>query len=78
MRNVSVAPHYNAFNLLIASPEAAFVAYNRGGDVEVVQLQAGFHLLTNIDVDDFECPRISRAYSGFAHSRSPMPSPGIR
>jgi uncharacterized protein with NRDE domain len=57
---------YNAFNLLIASPEAAFVAYNRGGEVEVVQLKEGFHLLTNTDVDDFECPRISRAYSGFA------------
>ncbi|HTT76231.1 MAG TPA: NRDE family protein [Candidatus Binataceae bacterium] len=57
---------YNAFNLLIASPEAAFVAYNRGGKVEVVKLSEGFHLLTNIDVDDFECPRISRAYGGFA------------
>ena len=29
---------YNAFNLLIASREAAFVAYNRGGEVEVVEL----------------------------------------
>jgi uncharacterized protein with NRDE domain len=57
---------YNAFNLLIASPEAAFVAYNRGGEVEVVEISEGFHLLTNIDVDDFECPRISRAYAGFA------------
>jgi uncharacterized protein with NRDE domain len=57
---------YNAFNLLIASPEAAFVAYNRGGEVEVVQISEGFHLLTNIDVDDFECPRISRAYGSFA------------
>jgi uncharacterized protein with NRDE domain len=57
---------YNAFNLLIASPNAAFVAYNRGGEVEVIELKEGLHLLTNIDVDDFECPRISRAYSGFA------------
>jgi len=57
---------YNAFNLLIAAPDAAFVTYNRGGEVEVVELTDGFHLLTNIDVDDFECPRISRAYSGFA------------
>ncbi|HEX4211399.1 MAG TPA: NRDE family protein [Candidatus Binataceae bacterium] len=57
---------YNAFNLLIASPEAAFVAYNRGGEVELVKLSEGFHLLTNIDADDFECPRISRAYNGFA------------
>jgi len=57
---------YNPFNLLIASPEASFVAYNRGGVVEIVEISEGFHLLTNIDVDDFECPRISRAHSGFA------------
>src|SRR5277367_3022593 len=48
---------YNAFNLLIASREAAFVAYNRGGEVEVVELTSGLHLLTNLDADDFECPR---------------------
>ncbi|MGA2410013.1 MAG: NRDE family protein [Candidatus Binataceae bacterium] len=57
---------YNAFNLLIASREASFVAYNRGGEIEVVELTPGFHLLTNLDIDDFECPRISRAYGQFA------------
>jgi uncharacterized protein with NRDE domain len=60
------ARDYNAFNLLIASAEAAFVAYNRGGEIEVVKLTPGLHLLTNADVDDFECPRISRSYSRFA------------
>jgi uncharacterized protein with NRDE domain len=57
---------YNPFNLLIAGRSAAFVAYNRFGKIEVVQLEPGFHLLTNIDVDDFECPRISRSYSHFS------------
>ncbi len=57
---------YNPFNLLMASREAAAVAYNRGSHIEVVSLKPGLHLLTNLDVNDFECPRISRAYSGFA------------
>ena len=57
---------YNPFNLLIASRDGSFVAYNRFGKIEVVELTPGFHLLTNIDVDDFECPRISRSYGRFA------------
>jgi len=60
------ARDYNAFNLLMASRDAAFVAYNRGGEIEIVKLTPGLHLLTNADVDDFECPRISRSYSRFA------------
>ena len=57
---------YNPFNLLIASREEAFVAYNRFGKIELVKLEPGLHLLTNIDIDDFECPRISRSFSRFA------------
>ena len=60
------ASDYNAFNLLLATREAAFVAYNRGGEIEIVKLTPGMHLLTNADVNDFECPRISRSYSRFA------------
>jgi uncharacterized protein with NRDE domain len=56
---------YNPFNLLIASREEAFVAYNRWGSIELVTLTPGVHLLTNLDVDDFECPRISRSRSRF-------------
>jgi uncharacterized protein with NRDE domain len=56
---------YNPFNLLIASREEAFVAYNRWGRIEVVSLSPGVHLLTNLDVDDFECPRISRSRKHF-------------
>jgi uncharacterized protein with NRDE domain len=57
---------YNPFNLLLASRDAAFVAYNRFGKLELIELDPGFHLLTNIDIDDFECPRISRSHSRFA------------
>jgi len=57
---------YNPFNLLMASREAAYVAYNRGSHIEVASLEPGVHLLTNLDVNDFECPKISRAYGRFA------------
>lgn len=57
---------YNFFNLLIASREQAFVAYNRKGEIELAPLAPGLHLLTNLDVDDFECPKISLAYDRFA------------
>lgn len=57
---------YNPFNLLMASRDQAYVAYNRGSHIQVVPLTPGLHLLTNLDVDDFECPKISRAYGRFA------------
>ena len=60
------ARDYNPFNLLIASRDATFVAYNRIEHIEVVELKPGFHLLTNLDVNDFECPRISASYEKFA------------
>ena len=57
---------YNFFNLLIASRDQAFVAYNRNGEIELAELPPGLHLLTNLDVNDFECPKISLAYDRFA------------
>jgi uncharacterized protein with NRDE domain len=58
--------NYNPFNLLLASRGAAGVAYNRTSRIDVVSLKPGLHLLTNLDVNDFECPKISRAYDRFA------------
>jgi uncharacterized protein with NRDE domain len=57
---------YNPFNLLLASRERAAVAHNRLGRIETTMLTPGPHLLTNLDVDDFECPRISRCFGHFA------------
>ncbi len=57
---------YNPFNLLMVSRTEAFVAYNRGASIEVVALKPGLHLLSNLDVDDFECPKISASYGKFA------------
>ena len=60
------AADYNPFNLLIASRDDAVVAYNRASAIESATLTPGPHLLTNLDLDDFECPRISRSYGQFA------------
>jgi uncharacterized protein with NRDE domain len=57
---------YNPFNLLMVSRTEAFVAYNRGASIEVVELKPGLHLLSNLNVDDFECPKISASYGKFA------------
>ena len=57
---------YNPFNLLMVSRSEGYVAYNRGASIEVVALKPGLHLLTNLDVDDFECPKIGASYGKFA------------
>jgi uncharacterized protein with NRDE domain len=57
---------YNPFNLLVASCEAAFVASNRDGRIDLLMLEPGMHLLTNLNLDDFECPKISHAWQKFA------------
>ena len=62
---------YNPFNLLLASRESAAVAHNRHGRIETTALDKGVHLLTNLDVDDFECPRISRSFDRFAELAGP-------
>jgi|SRR5579885_253917 uncharacterized protein with NRDE domain len=64
---VAQAPErYNPFNLLLASRAEAAVAHNRQGRIDATMLAPGTHLLTNLDVNDFECPRISRSFNRFA------------
>ena len=57
---------YNPFNLLMVSRDEAFVAYNRGESIEVVEIKPGLHLLSNLNLNDFECPKISASYGKFA------------
>jgi len=62
----------------MVSREQHFVAYNRGAAIEVVELKPGLHLLSNLDVDDFECPKISASYGKFAHLERTRNSSAIR
>jgi uncharacterized protein with NRDE domain len=65
------ADRYNPFNLLLASPDAACVMGNVSGEMVRTPLATGLHLLTNLDVNDFECPRIAKSYRLFdEHRRS--------
>lgn len=57
---------YNPFNLMIADRRRAWVAQNRDGRVTVEKLDPGLHLLTNLDLNDIECERISRSTHRFA------------
>ena len=59
------ADRFNPFNLLLASPRAAAVVGNVTGTMVVTALPPGLHLLTNLDLDDFECPRIAKSYRLF-------------
>ena len=56
---------YNPFNLLIASRHAACVVGNVSGTMLRTALTPGLHVLTNLEVDDFECPRIAKSYGLF-------------
>jgi uncharacterized protein with NRDE domain len=56
---------YNPFNLLVAAPDAACVIGNRSGAVLETPLEPGLHLLTNLELNDPECPRIAKSYGLF-------------
>ena len=56
---------YNPFNLLLASPHAAAVIGNITGVMRAQPLNSGVHVITNLDLNDFECPRIARSYRLF-------------
>ena len=60
---------YNPFNLLLASPQSAHVAGNFSGTMRVTGLSPGLHLLTNLELNDFECPRIAKSYALFEEAR---------
>lgn len=59
------AEQYNPFNLLVADPSAAYVVHSLQGTLRIHQLTPGVHLLTNLDLNDPECPRIARSFQRF-------------
>jgi uncharacterized protein with NRDE domain len=60
-------PRYNPFNLLLADRREAWVAVQGPAAAPHVEpLNAGLHVLTNLDVDDPTCPRIATSHRRFA------------
>jgi uncharacterized protein with NRDE domain len=56
---------HNPFNVLVADRDAAFVAQNRETETIVEELPPGTHLLTNLNLNDSTCQRISRSSQRF-------------
>ncbi len=69
---------YNPFNLLIASPVAASVIGNVSGSMTETVLTPGLHLLTNLELNDAECPRIAKSYALFDGARQYLRRNAIR
>jgi uncharacterized protein with NRDE domain len=72
------ADQYNAFNLLVADRESAWVAQNRDGTMHVTVLETGVHVLTNLDVNDPTCPRIARTHRLFVETARSFETSGDR
>ncbi len=54
--------NYNPFNLLLASPQEAYVAYGTPETLILKPLTPGTYLLTNLNLNDPHCPRIRHFY----------------
>ncbi len=63
---------YNPFTLLAAARDDALVGVARGDEIEIRRLQPGLHLLTNLEVNDPNCPRIQRSLGRFIALQSPI------
>jgi len=59
------ATQYNPFNLLVADHATAYVIHTLNHTLQVHRLTPGVHLLTNLDLNDPECPRIARSFQHF-------------
>jgi uncharacterized protein with NRDE domain len=68
---------FNSFNLLVASPGAAFVFSNAAGTIELTRLQPGLHLLTNLALNDVTCPRIAKSHGMFEAALPVLKREGI-
>ena len=56
---------HNPFNVLVADRTRAVVAQNRSDGMALHELLPGTHLLTNLDLNDATCQRISRSSQRF-------------
>ena len=56
---------YNPFNLLLVDSQAAYAVYPAEQTIRVQQLEPGVHLLTNMNLNDPECPKIAHSFQHF-------------
>lgn len=72
------ATQYNPFSLVIADPFAASFVYPDDRTLQVRYLTPGVYMLTNLNPNDPECPRISRFSPRFLQVSQSSPSAGLR
>ena len=66
------ATQYNPFNLLIADANDAYVVHPVADRVHVQKLETGVHLLTNLNLNDPQCPRIAKSFQHFQQVQDVM------
>lgn len=59
------AERYNPFNLLLVDDREAYIVHPVERAIRVQQLEPGVHLLTNMNLNDPECPKIARSSQYF-------------
>jgi uncharacterized protein with NRDE domain len=58
--------NYQPFVLLVASAEAAFVAFNSGSQIKRVELKAGLHVFSNTSFTDSAGGKLTQAHALFS------------
>ena len=66
------AARYNPFNLLVADANDAYVVHPVIDSIHVQKLEPGVHLLTNLNLNDPECPRIAKSFQHFQQVQDAM------
>jgi uncharacterized protein with NRDE domain len=67
-----IGPAYQPFILLVASEEAAFVAFNTGGKINRIELDAGLHIFSNTSFTDSGGGKLDQARELFAAAANPL------
>lgn len=60
--------NYQPFNLLIASAEEAYVAYNIKDEIAYKRLEKGVRVLSNAAIDDSRSEKLDQAYNLFSQA----------
>jgi uncharacterized protein with NRDE domain len=67
-----IGPAYQPFLLLVASEETAFVAFNTGGEIKRLELEAGLQVFSNTSFTDSGGGKLDHARELFAAAAVPL------
>ena len=64
--------NYQPFIVLVASAEAALVAYNSANEIRQIELEAGIHVFSNTSFSDPNSDKLSHAHQLFSAAVTPL------